>query len=195
MNRMLGTKWFTFYTKIRPVFAVLFAIASIMDFIQYTSVYFDYWWLLLYFLMVVVQIVLCILVVIKSGEDYADFVRFVKGVLLFEVFNIAYQQGVHIYLKSMNFATAFILAGIILMICYFTWYKLNMRYFKKRLLSNISIILPAQEADSSVVKKQEITIMTIPRIQYCRHCGAKISGGSSFCNICESRIVEESEKE
>ena len=96
MNRMLGTKWFTFYTKIRPVFAVLFAIASIMDFIQYTSVYFDYWWLLLYFLMVVAQIVLCILVAIKSGEDYADFVRFVKGVLLFEVFNIAYQQGVHI---------------------------------------------------------------------------------------------------
>lgn len=195
MNRMLGTKWFTFYTKVRPAIAALVSFTVISEFFLYTSVYFHYWWLLLSFLMVVAQLVLCILVAIKSSKDYADFVRFVKGVLLFESFNVAYQQGVQAYSRDMDFVKALLLAAFIFVICYFVWYKLNMKYFTKRLLTNSTNILPAQEIDNDAGKKQEITTMPIPRIQYCRHCGAKISDESIFCNICGSRIAEESEQE
>lgn len=195
MNRMLGTKWFTFYTKVRPAIAVLASFTVISDFFQYTSVYFYYWWLLLSFLMVIAQLAFCILVAVKSSKDYADFVRFVKGVLLFESFNIAYQQGVQAYSRNMDFVQALLLTAFVFVICYFVWYKLNMKYFTKRLLTNSTNILPAQEIDNVAGKKQEMTTMPIPRIQYCRHCGAKISGESNFCNICGVRIAEEGEKE
>lgn len=189
MNRMLGTKWFNFYTNVRPVIAVLVFFAAIWEYSQYKNIYLNYWWLLLSLLMEIAQIVLCILVAVKSDKDYADFVHFVKGVLLFESFNFAYQQGVQTYLRSINFATALISAVIILVICYFVWYKLNMKYFTKRLVSNSTNILPLQEIDS-----EEIKTMTAPQVQYCRYCGAKISGESIFCNICGSRIAEERER-
>ncbi len=43
MNRQLGTKWFTFYTKVRPWLACLTAITVIADFMQYQEIYTSYW--------------------------------------------------------------------------------------------------------------------------------------------------------
>ena len=134
MNRQLGTKWFTFYVKVRPWIAFLTSLTIIVDFFQYVDVYFGYWWMLLYFLAGVAQPVLAIMVFVKSGDDYADFVRFVNGVLIFETINMAYQQGVQQYIKSFDFVTSFIIALIILVVEYFLWYRLNIKYFKKRIL-------------------------------------------------------------
>ena len=37
MNRTLGTKWFTFYTKVRPWFACVTALRTVFDFLQYVE--------------------------------------------------------------------------------------------------------------------------------------------------------------
>ena len=91
MNKQLGTKWFTFYTKVRPWLAWLMVFSTIGDFMQYPDVYLTNWWLLLCFLAAITQPILCIAVAVKSSGDYASFVRFVKGVLLFETINMAYE--------------------------------------------------------------------------------------------------------
>lgn len=134
MNRQLGTKWFTFYAKVRPWLACLTSLTLVMDFFQYIDVYFSYWWMLLYFLTGVAQPVLAIMVFAKSEGDYEDFVRFVNGVLIFETINVAFQQGVQQYIKSFEFGTAFVIALIILVLGYLLWYRLNIKYFKKRIL-------------------------------------------------------------
>ena len=132
MNKQLGTKWFTFYTKVRPWLACLMIFSTLGDFFQYPDVYLSRWWLLLYLLGAIAQPILCIIVAVKSSRDYPDFVRFVKGVLLFETINMAYQQGVQQYLNSeLQFGVAAIVFVVILVIGYFVWYRLNVKYFEK----------------------------------------------------------------
>ena len=135
MNKQLGTKWFTFYTKIRPWLACLTSLTVIVDFFQYTDVYFSYWWLMLYLITGIVQPVLAVMVLTKSEGDYGDFVRFVKGVLIFETINIAYQAGVKQYITDFKLGMALLMTLIIFVIGYFLWYRLNIRYFENRILS------------------------------------------------------------
>ena len=103
--------------------------STLGDFFQYPDVYLSRWWLLLYSLGAIAQPILCIIVAVKSSRDYPDFVRFVKGVLLFETINMAYQQGVQQYLNSeLQFGVAAIVFVVILVIGYFVWYRLNVKY-------------------------------------------------------------------
>lgn len=90
--------------------------------------------MLLYFASGIAQVVLSIMVFVKSSGDYGDFVRFVKGVLVFETINIAYQQGVQQYIKSFEIGTSLIIGVILLVLGYFLWYRLNIKYFEKRIL-------------------------------------------------------------
>lgn len=133
MNKQLGTKWFTFYTKVRPWLVCLASIPFLKDFIQYSDVYFASWWTILYFLSCFVPPILAIIIFIKSIGDYQEFVRLVKGVLLAETFCIAYQQGIQQYLRSFEIGYAVINFLIILVLAYFLWYRLNIKYFEKRL--------------------------------------------------------------
>lgn len=134
MNRQLGTKWFTFYTKVRPWLACISVFSVIADFILYREVYTNYWWMSVYFLAALAQPVLCIMVFIKSQGDYEHFVRFVKGVLLFETINMAYEQTVKQYIQNkFNLGVSLIIGFISLLLGYFVWYRLNMKYFKKRI--------------------------------------------------------------
>ena len=84
MNKLMGTKWFTFYTKVRPILSGLFLLAVLASFRLNLAIYTKIWWLTLFFAGAVVQFVLCILIAVKSGGDYPHFVRFTRKVLLFE---------------------------------------------------------------------------------------------------------------
>ena len=134
INRQLGTKWFTFYTKVRPWITCFFSIAIFVDFFQYTDLYFYFWWMLLYFMASIAQVVLSVIVFFKSKGDYGKFVHLAKGVLIFETINMAYQQGVQEYLNYFEIETAILIALIVFIAGYFFWYRLNIKYFKKRLL-------------------------------------------------------------
>ncbi len=137
MNRDLGTKWFTFYTKVRPCFTCFAFLTALVDFQQYADVYINNWWLLLSFAATVAQTILSIAVLIKSRGAYVDFVRFVKGVLLFEILLFAYQQSVNAYASSkLNLAVALVAFILISVLGYFVWYVLNVKYFNKRIRLN-----------------------------------------------------------
>ena len=102
MNKLMGTKWFTFYTKVRPILSGLFLLAVLESFRLNLAIYTKIWWLTLSFAGAVAQFVLCILIAVKSGGDYPHFVRFTRKVLLFETIYTAYQQGVETYVRNFD---------------------------------------------------------------------------------------------
>lgn len=135
MNTQMGTKWFTFYTKVRPWLALVFSLPAIVDFIQYTNVYFSNVGLLLSFIANITQIILCIMVFKKSNDDYNEFVKFVNGVLIFETCNIAFQAAIQqIYVNKIDLMVAMVSVIIIGVLDYLIWYRLNIKYFRKRLI-------------------------------------------------------------
>ena len=141
MNPQFGTKWFTFYTKVRPWIACLFTLPALVDFLQHIDIYLSYWWLLLSFVATIISVVLGITVAIKSSKNYVDFVHFVKGVLIFETINTAYQAGIQQYTQNGFIpATALIVFVIVLILDYFIWYRLNIKYFEKRILLQVNSI-------------------------------------------------------
>ena len=139
MNTQMGKKWFVFYTKVRPWLGCLVALYTIIDFIKYSNIYLSIWWMLLSFVASMAGLVLGIMTFVKSKGDYVDFVAFVKKVLLFEMFCIAYQQGVQSYVNTMfHFGAACWVCMITLVLAYLLWYRLNVKYFTKRI--NTSVI-------------------------------------------------------
>ena len=66
INRQLGTKWFTFYTKIRPWITCITTFAILIDFFQYIDLYTYFWWMLVYFIASITQAILSIVVFFKS---------------------------------------------------------------------------------------------------------------------------------
>lgn len=216
MNKQLGTKWFTFYTKIRPWLASIMFLTALIDFVQYIDIYMENFYLFLYFLMAIAQVVLAIIVTIKSNENYGDFVEFVKKVLIFETINIPYQQGVKQYLQSgLDFNYALFIFVILLVICYFTWYRLNVKYFEKRLMhepvlevhSVVTDVNNTQEnmpetsntrmVDTPIVEKQSENNSIYHPQTDCEQIAMAIPLISqheiSFCRICGSKLLEDSQ--
>lgn len=134
MNTALGTKWFVFYSVVRPWFVCLTAIGFLADYTKYTAIYLREPFMLAAVISAIVGAVLSVITAIKANGYYGDFVRLVNGVLIFEVVNSAYQVAVRQYYQN---GEDLELAGIVLLfgllIGYFVWYRLNMKYFKNRL--------------------------------------------------------------
>lgn len=185
MDKSLGTKWFTFYTKVRPWFACLATFSVVFDFLQHIEVYTSYWWMMLYFIGSVTQAVLAIIVFVKSRGDYIDFVSFVSGVLLFETINMAYAICVSQYIDN-GFKFDGVSCAVVLSIAYLVWYCLNLKYFKKRILSTI---YTSSTYDNPFIIEPITTEHT--KILYCRKCGEKLINDSKFCRKCGTEIIEE----
>lgn len=187
MNRNLGTKWFTFYTKVRPWLACIGTLNVVSDFLQYVEVYTSYWWMMLYFAASVAQAVLSIMVFAKSRGDYIDFVRFVKKVLLFETMSMAYGQGVQQYIQNgFELGVAFGFCAITLLIVHFTWYRLNLKYFNKRILPTSYVTDTYEEVSDT---EQDNTTESTKTV-YCRKCGNKLLDEAKFCDKCGTEIIE-----
>lgn len=174
----LGTKWFTFYTKIRPWLACLMFLPVLVDFVEYSATYLSLWWLLLSFAASVTQCVLSVMVFIKSRGDYVEFVRFVKNVLLFETIAIPYQQGVQQYVNNnFDIGIALVVFVIILILSFFLWYRLNIKYFEKR----INVITSTPQGESCPIEMNDI--------RYCTKCGNALVEDSNFCSKCGTQVV------
>jgi len=178
MNPQLGKKWFIFYTKVRPWFALFAFLTSLIDFFAYAETYLSVWWLLLSLAFSVAQAVLAIMVFVKSKGDYVELVRFIKGVLWFETVNIAYQQAVRQYIESeFNLPVAIIMFIIIFALAFFLWYRLNMKYFKKRVSTADTLQVEGLPWDTTVTR-------------YCTNCGNKLDESCNFCNKCGTRVLK-----
>lgn len=193
MNKLMGTKWFTFYTKVRPILSGLFLLAVLESFRLNLAIYTKIWWLTLSFAGAVAQFVLCILIAVKSGGDYPHFVRFTRKVLLFETIYTAYQQGVETYVRNFDMISALIVFFVISIVLYFIWYRLNVKYFEKRLLpQRDETSASLGDAPSSGFHEGETgTAGESGQILFCRKCGAKFIANSKFCSRCGTRVLEE----
>lgn len=194
MNKQLGTKWFTFYAKIRPWLICITTLTAIADFAQYVDVYTGHWWLLLSFVATLIHPILSIIVFVKSSKDYIEFVRFVKGVLLFEIINMSYQQAVQQYVNNdFKIEIAIIASLLMLVVGYFVWYRLNVKYFAKRAV--VGPVISAEHVtnlgEKSYVNVQEEIGVNGNEIRFCRKCGEKLIDNSQFCRKCGTQIVEE----
>ena len=177
MNTELGTKWFTFFTKVRPWLGCVSIITTVVDFFQYIDVYFSYWWMLLYFAATIASAVVGIMVFSKSMGDYRAFVSFVNKALIFETFAFPYTSAVQTYVDH-SFDPAIACAAFVVtaLLSYFLWYRLNIKYFRKRLIDTAEVeALPASDAAAAC---------------FCPQCGSKLIENSIFCSSCGNRIAE-----
>ena len=135
INTRMGTKWFIFFSKVRPIIMCVGFNVTLMDFLKYMSTYLQNWWMLLIFASTLAQVVLGIITFVKSMGNYVSFVSFVEKVLVFEIFHIAYYAGTNFYLQSgLDIRSAAIAFMIALAIAYFVWYRLNVKYFNDRIV-------------------------------------------------------------
>lgn len=202
MNKQLGTKWFTFYTKVRPWLACLSTLTIVVDFIQYTEIYAKTWWLMLYFFAGITQAVLSIMVFVKSKGFYIDFVRFVKGVLLFETIYVVYGQGVKQYLQNgYDLLTTLVISVILFLIAFFVWYKLNVKYFEKRIEKEPLIqenTTPEEGLNNFIKIQTEETNKNLQenindkksKIRFCKLCGSQIDVQTKNVLVAENNISE-----
>ena len=187
MNRSLGTKWFTFYTKVRPWFACIATLNVVVDFFNYVEVYTSFWWTMLYFAVSITQAILAIIVFTKSRGDYINFVCFVKKVLIFETISMTYSFGMQQYIKyGFNISIALISGIIMLVASYFIWYRLNIKYFNKRIISAYSEAGTYEEATYTT----QNAVIENTKTSFCRKCGNKLLDGAKFCNKCGKEIID-----
>ena len=207
MNRELGTKWFTFYTKFRPWLAVIAALTSTVSFVQYPDAYLYNIALLIAFLGTLAQAVLSITVAVKAKGDYRKFVSFVKPVLAFETINLAYQTSVEQYYQNdYDIAVAAIFGLVALLLGYFVWYRLNVKYFSRRLRQAPRITQIAdgdtepvysEPSEQASAQDREMTkegatiglagdgLSSSPNnVRCCSYCGSALDPVTKICTAC-----------
>ena len=195
MNTLFGTKWFTFYTKIRPWIVLLFTLVPVADFLQYTNIYLSNPILILSLATSIAQMLLCIWVRFKSDEDYRDFVRFVKGVLIFETCNMTFQQGIQqYYVTQTSLPESILITCIVGIIMYFIWYRLNIKYFRRRIMQIPNHTTPSDlrldtEYTTTVMppvssQNQSVVSSTKHSVKYCSRCGSLIDATTKKCSGC-----------
>ena len=193
-NTALPSNWFTFYTMVRPCLSGIATLALLIDFFQYSFVYFDFWWMVLYFFGGIAQFTLAIMTAVKSKNDYGDFVRFTKGVLLFETINIAYSTSVNQYLSNQVFGFAFVWFVFIFLAAFFLWYRLNVKYFEKRMLVETPPA-PAMEAHIyNPFQTEAPSPAPNTKASFCRKCGQTLTSNSLFCSDCGTKIIIDTPK-
>lgn len=190
INRSLSTKWFTFFTKVRPWLICIAGCALINDFVQYVEVYVSYWWMMINLFGAVGQIVLAVMTFMKSRGDYRDFVSFINGALWYEIIYVTYSQGIQKYISNyFDITIAIIYAAIYLVVGYLVWYRLNIKYFRKRLVG------PEYADDTNIVSQDytESQKQKSVKTVFCRKCGSKLIDGAKFCDKCGTKVIERDE--
>ncbi len=179
MNTQLGTKWFTFFTKVRPWLGCIAAIPIVVDFMEYPDLYMDSFWLILHLFMAIAHVALNIMVFTKSKGNYISFVRFVKVFLLFEVINITYGRGFQLYLQNgAEFDSGIVIVSLVVFcIVYLIWYNKNIEYFEKRIINNDNFQYVHSDEETN-------------KIRFCRKCGEPLMDSSKFCRKCGTEVVE-----
>ena len=205
MNPQMGKKWFIFYSKVRPWFVLLSTITLLISFIRDPITFANSAALLSVILSSILQTCLAYRVAIWSRRDYGTFVSVVEDVLFFETIIIPYQTAVLQHYQNGNTLDVTIVVGIILLILtYLLWYRLNIKYFHKRLfaLPNVTPISVVQEKSSvstttptlgnQPLQRTTQKINSIPTqpIQsekpqkYCSRCGKPIDPSTKKCQGC-----------
>ena len=217
----LGMRWYKFYAKIRPIIACIL-------FLLYAFAYFDTFAVLMNFTLVgpltailtiiaivssIAYFILNVMLAVKASEYQADnlgaipdeLFKFIRAFLIFETIYNTYTYSLGQYYNYgkdfMSVAIATLLAALLY---YFVWYRLNIRYFKRRhapasfalertpTISSVETIEnPAEVApvDEATVREGNAVATDIPQIKFCRKCGSRLIEGAHFCNQCGTEVT------
>lgn len=132
-----GKKWFHFYTKVRPWFAVAYGALSLLSLFVVLLVpeEFPYpFWAVVILAFRIAHAVLCVFVFAKSFGDYFDFVQFIKIVILFETIYTPLVTFIDEATNGDGLGSAVVYGLITAALYYFLWYRLNIKYFDRRLI-------------------------------------------------------------
>lgn len=178
-REVIGMKWFKFFTKVRPCFLIIFSIpacclwvASIVEILSSTS---DVAVAILICMvnlfltaLVVAYIIYNIFLLIKAYSNVS--IVFIRKYLIFESYITVFFASVsqlgkdEELLYDETWIIWFVLLIIDILMAYFIWYKMNMKYFEKRLVHNEPsndlqerIELNEQKDDSMGLASKEIT--------------------------------------
>lgn len=137
MNQRRGWAWFVFYAEIRPFLICISTIRVVAEFLKNLSLYMllsSYRpSLIILPVLSVIEAVLGLMIFKKSRGDYVEFVDFAKRALMCEAALFAIKQGISSY---GNHGDLIVGLGVIVFFfipAYFLWYRLNMKYFVKRI--------------------------------------------------------------
>ena len=184
IDKERGTKWFTFYTKIRPWIYCFALLESISEMMRYAEIYFQYPLLVISLVVEITSVVLCIMIFAKSKGDYKDFAMFADRVLMFEACAMAFQGFVGQYYTEGS-AVAFITAVLSGLLGYYVWYRKISEYFYERVKevqgnceSNIEVVAPT---DDVAIKERKV--VTADK-WICSSCGVGNSPNFGQCKKC-----------
>lgn len=138
----LGMKWYTFYIKVRPWIGLAFFLLSVFAYgetfltlmsINLVGAAFAIPTIIYVASYVVYTIANLILFFKERNGSGEALLGFIKGLLFFEVFYIPYGSILGQYYEGQSIVVSIIVLMIMMTLCYFVWYRLNIKYFRKRL--------------------------------------------------------------
>ena len=203
LNRQMGLKWFNFFTKVRPVLAFIGCLFVIISVSMDPQLYLGNFFMLLYVLGYIVQCVLIEITMIKAKEeDYGDFIAFVKKALIYDIIYIAYANGTNYY-YNYGWIYALIIALNVLIVYYFLWYRLNVKYFEKRMIvegpaKTRKTEPKAEDEDLDEEYEDEYDDedydsdddLSDEPARCCYVCGLELDEDDVFCERCGTRVDE-----
>lgn len=189
--KKLGMKWFTFFTRVRPIltviFTIIFGLASIesykiilnVDLVGVGLFVLSLISVISYFVGALLQIVLFI----KEKDENCSLLRWIRVVLIYDIANGAYGGVCQQLFQGNDIVIILIAAIIVVFFEYFIWYRLNMKYFKKRLNRSVYI----HDAEEDILASQEgikEIDMTYQKKKYCSKCGNIVDNETKKCSVC-----------
>lgn len=184
----LGMKWFIFFTRIIPVFAIVFAITSdLMDF-KYVSFLLNYevfglYTILntIYVISFIINIVIQIVLFIKSNKKNEKLLRFIRFVLIYNIFFVSFSWLFQSIYSETGLLSMIITEIILIPVISLIWYYPNMKYFKKRL--DFMDYSKYEEKTNISDEKNDINIIKT-REKICLQCGSAIDNKTKICTGC-----------
>lgn len=141
-RRSLGMKWYTFYVKVRPLLGLAIFISSIFTYgetylmlmnINFVGAAFAIP-TIIYIVLDVAYIIANMILFFKERNEFGEsLLGFIKKLLVFEVFYIPYSSILGQYYEGQSIMVCMVVMLIWIAISYFVWYRLNIKYFRKRL--------------------------------------------------------------
>lgn len=137
----LGMKWFNFFTKVRPWINFVICSLNVLSVFGYEVNIFDYELFgkivilnVIHILGYVASAILHLILFFKAnGQNNEMLLKYIKALLIFDIVFWGYGYIINQYYAGMTLVEIIIIAIVLLILEYFIWYRLNMKYFKKRL--------------------------------------------------------------
>ena len=161
-DKELGMKWFKFFTKIRSwisiVIYVLLAFSITMQLVEYLkfgSIKDVYVITIFQIVSYAVSAVIYLILVIKTDKYEKAILggnslfKYVKAILIYEVAYMIVCWIISKYSEGADNSMIIITSIMCFLIEYFVWYRLNIKYFKRRLLNNMITNITPNENEPS----------------------------------------------